>query len=187
MKSFLQRHIVLTVVGGCLLSNPALADSTTTINPGVTHGTWEGWGVSLAWWGKIFGNRSDLADIFFTRNSVSYNGNTLPGLGLNIARYNAGACSSNSINGTTIASNSILSSRKIDAYWVDWTSASPTSSSWNWGVDANQRNMMALAKARGADRFELFSNSPVWWMLGNHNPAGAANGGKNYIMSTLQV
>lgn len=79
--------------------------------------------------GEDFGTRSDLADIFFTTNSVSYSGSTLPGLGLNIVRYNAGGSSSNSINRTTMASNSILPSRKIDGYWIDWTSSSPSSSS----------------------------------------------------------
>jgi len=32
--------------------------------------------------------------------------------------------------------------------------------------------MLQKARDRGADRFELFSNSPVWWMLYNLNPAG---------------
>ncbi|KJA20351.1 glycoside hydrolase family 30 protein [Hypholoma sublateritium FD-334 SS-4] len=170
---------LLAAIGIGLTGSPVVADITTTINPASNRGSWEGWGVSLAWWGKIFGTRSDLADIFFTKNLVSYSGSTLPGLGLNIVRYNAGASSSNSINGTTMASNSILSSRKIDGYWIDWTSSSPSSSSWSWGVDTNQRNMMALAKARGVDRFELFSNSPMWWMCSNHNPAGASDGGEN--------
>ena len=122
----MRNYVILAALGGGMLLPVAQADSTTSINPNIRYGTWEGWGVSLAWWGKVFGNRSDLADIFFTRNTVSYNGSALPGLGLNIARYNAGACSSNSINGTTIAANDILPSRKMDAYWIDWASESPT-------------------------------------------------------------
>ncbi|KAF8167101.1 glycoside hydrolase superfamily [Crassisporium funariophilum] len=161
------------------MAGPAAADFTATIDAAANRGTWKGWGVSLAWWGKIFGDRDDLADIFFTRNSIPYNGNTLPGLGLNIVRYNAGACSSNSVNGTTMASNSILSSRKVDGYWTDWASSDPSSSSWSWGVDANQRGMMLKAKSRGANRFELFSNSPMWWMCSNHNPSGAKGGVEN--------
>ena len=54
---------------------------------------WEGWGASLAWWAKIFGDRSDLADLFFTTEEVSFQGKTCPGLGFTIARYNAGASS----------------------------------------------------------------------------------------------
>jgi galactan endo-1,6-beta-galactosidase len=39
--------------------------------------------------------------------------------------------------------------------------------------------MMWKARDRGANRFELFSNSPMWWMLYDHNPAGATDGGTN--------
>ena len=70
-----------------ILNNPALgpqlpaglqpsfpvAAYTTTINPNVNWGTWEGWGTSLAWWAKAFGDQDNLADIFFTMNSTYYN------------------------------------------------------------------------------------------------------------------
>jgi galactan endo-1,6-beta-galactosidase len=36
--------------------------------------------------------------------------------------------------------------------------------------------MLQLAKARGADRFELFANSPMWWMLEDKDTTGADNG-----------
>jgi galactan endo-1,6-beta-galactosidase len=39
--------------------------------------------------------------------------------------------------------------------------------------------MAQKAVARGANKIELFSNSPVWWMCGNHNPSGSASGGDN--------
>jgi hypothetical protein len=32
------------------------------------------------------------------------------------------------------------------------------------------------ARARGANIFELFANSPPWWMCRNHDPCGATNG-----------
>lgn len=51
----------------------------------------------------------------------------------------------------------------------------PASASWDWNADANQRAML-LKRERGADRFELFSNSPMWWMCANDNPSGAAKG-----------
>ena len=35
--------------------------------------------------------------------------------------------------------------------------------------------MLQKARDRGATRFELFSNSPVWWMLRNFNPSGSGN------------
>ena len=157
------------------------ADTTTTIVASSNRGTWEGWGTSLAWWARKFGNRDDLANIFFSTGSTSWNGQTVPGLGFTIARHNAGASSWNTINGTTkmVVSPNMILSRHIEAHWLDWTSQDPSSSSWTWTVDANQRAMLQKAKARGANIFELFSNSPVWWMLSNKCVAGAANGGNN--------
>ena len=144
-----------------------------TINPTVNWGTWEGWGVSLAWWGKAFGNRSDVADVFFTLgNNLSLSGYTVPGLGLNIVRYNAGASGFHRIkNGTSsvvlsmVQSPNIKPSRQIEGYWLDGRSTDPTSKSWDWSLDANQRSMLLMAKARGADKFELFSNSPMWQVM----------------------
>ncbi|KAJ6441343.1 Dimethylglycine oxidase [Purpureocillium lavendulum] len=69
-------------------------------------------------------------------------------LGFNIVRYNAGASSYNTYNGTRMVPKD------------------PSSSSWDWIVDANQRAMRQKAKEREADTFELFSNSPMWWIHG---------------------
>ncbi len=160
------------------------ADYTTTINPQTTWGVWEGWGTSLCWWAGVFGNRDDLANIVFTTNCTTLNGVSLPGLGMNIARYNAGACSWNAINGDTMqVSTNIPAFRQIPGYWLDWFSSDPASSSWDWTVDANQRSMLLKAKARGANLFELFSNSPMWWMCYNHNPSGANSGGSDNLQS----
>ncbi|KAK7020403.1 glycoside hydrolase family 30 protein [Favolaschia claudopus] len=177
---------LLTLVVALLSAGPAaLADQTTTINPSANFGTWEGWGTSLAWWAKAFGTQTVLADIFFTRNSVSFNGRTLPGLGLNVIRYNAGASSTNKDpdGDSMVKSPNIKASRQIDTFWPDWTSTDPNSSSWTWTVDANQRNMMALAIARGANLVELFSNSPVWWMCYNLNPSGSQSGSTDNLES----
>ena len=92
--------------------------------------------------------------------------------------------------------------RAMEGYWIDWGSSSPFSSSWDWSRDQNQREvrhstfisfffffffyfpdpfskMMISAEKRGANLFELFSNSPMWWMCYNHNPGGDNNGGNN--------
>ena len=173
---------------GCALAvsnlHTATADITTTIDPGSNRGTWEGWGTSLAWWAATFGNRDDLADIFFTTRTVNFNGQSLPGLGFNIARYNAGASSTNSIDGETMQlSPNMITSRIMEGYWLDWTSSNPSSSSWNWTADAAQRNMLRKAQDRGANILELFSNSPMWWMCVNHNPAGSDNGRSDNLQS----
>ncbi len=145
------------------------------INPSENHGVWEGWGTSLAWWAKVFGDRDDVADwLFTTRDAVKVEGNTLPGLGMTIARYNAGACGDAEIDGRRmVVSKTILPFRQIDTFWIDGKNPDPDSASWDWSADANQRAMLQKARDRGADRFELFSNSPPWWMCSNDNPSGA--------------
>ncbi|KAI0170475.1 endo-beta-1,6-galactanase [Pestalotiopsis sp. NC0098] len=180
MKSFGLRALVVLVSRAAL----AGADTTTTISPSTNWGTWEGWGTSLAWWAAAFGTRDDLANLFFTTDSVTYNGASVPGLGLNIVRYNAGACSDESVDGESmVVSANMIASRQIDGYWTDWTSTDASSSSWDWSVDASQRAMLQKAAARGADVFELFSNSPMWWMCVNHNPSGADNGADDNLQS----
>lgn len=167
------------LLGGALATGTARADATVPVNPALSYGSWEGWGTSLAWWANVFGARDDFADLFFTTRSVTYDGTSLPGLGLNIARYNLGACSWNSVGGTTMAvSPAIPAFKQIEGYWQDWNNEDPASSAWDWTADATQRAMLVKATARGATS-ELFANSPMWWMCLNHNPSGAADGGTN--------
>ncbi|KAK2000741.1 endo-beta-1,6-galactanase [Colletotrichum falcatum] len=176
----MQLKSLAAVAVGLAAVSPAAADTTTTIDAKSDRGTWEGWGTSLAWWARRFGTRDDLADIFFTRNTTAFGGANLPGLGLNIVRHNAGASSWNSVGGESmVVSPNMIPSRQIEGYWVDWYSTDPASSSWRWDVDVSQRTMMQKAQSRGANRFELFSNSPMWWMTLNHNPSGAAAGTEN--------
>ncbi|MER7968647.1 beta-1,6-galactanase [Streptomyces sp. NPDC096080] len=168
-----------TVLGSALATGTAHADATVAVKPVTAYGTWEGWGTSLAWWANVFGARDDFADIFFTTRSTTYNGTSLPGLGLTIARYNLGGCSRNSVNGETmVASPNIPAFKQIEGFWQDWNNEDPASSAWKWSADANQRAMLVKATARGATS-ELFANSPMWWMCSNHNPSGAADGGNN--------
>ncbi|MFL5998741.1 MAG: beta-1,6-galactanase, partial [Streptomyces sp.] len=180
----IRRRTLLTAAGGTLLGSAlatgtARADATIAVSPGTSYGTWEGWGTSLAWWANVFGARDDFADIFFTTKSTSYNGTSLPGLGLNIARYNLGASSWNSVSGTSMtASPNIPAFKQIEGYWQDWNNEDPASSAWDWTADANQRAMLVKATSRGATS-ELFANSPMWWMCSNHNPSGASDGGNN--------
>ncbi|MED7951520.1 glycoside hydrolase [Streptomyces sp. BE303] len=158
-------------------AGPARADFTTTVNPSHTWGTWEGWGTSLAWWANQLGPQEDLADVLFSRKTVQFHGETVPGLGMNVVRYNAGASGTNSIGGRTMKPVPALDGfKKIEGYQLDWFSDDPQSASWNWNADANQRDMMWLARDRGADKFELFTNSPMWWMLKNDDPRGAVSG-----------
>ena len=179
---YLHALLVLTLaIGNCPFT---LADMTTTIDPKSNWATWEGWGVSLAWWAKAFGNRNDLADIFFTLDTTVFNNQNVPGLGFNIVRYNAGACSENNISSNVmVVSPDMITSRQMDGYWLDWNSANSSSTSWNWYVDSDQRNMLWKARDRGVHIFELFSNSPMWWMCSNHNPSGSNGGSSDNLQS----
>ncbi|AKN72081.1 beta-1,6-galactanase [Streptomyces sp. PBH53] len=180
----IRRRTLLAAAGGGLLGSTlatgtARADATIAVTPSTTYGTWEGWGTSLAWWANVFGARDDFADLFFTTGNTTYDGTSLPGLGLNIARYNLGACSWNSVRGESMAvSPDIPSFKQIEGYWQDWTNEDPASAAWKWTADATQRAMLVKATRRGAIS-ELFANSPMWWMCANHNPSGAADGGTN--------
>ncbi len=148
----------------------AFQPASVSLDPSKTQGIWEGWGTSLCWMGKTLGDRADLADLLFTTKTVRVNRESLPGLGLNIVRYNAGACSWNQVNGRRMAVSKIIQPyRQMEGFWKD-----PSPTGWDWSLDVNQRKMMLAAKKRGANRFELFSNSPMWWMCANDNPSGAA-------------
>ena len=44
---------------------------STTVDPAAQFGVWEGWGTSLAWWANVWGDREDLADLFFTTKNAT--------------------------------------------------------------------------------------------------------------------
>eukprot|EP00466_Bigelowiella_natans_P017709 jgi/Bigna1/90057/estExt_fgenesh1_pg.C_610056 len=131
-------------------------------------------------WANVFGDsklEDTLADVFFSYKMTKVNNITLPGLGLNIARYNAGGSGYRKYdNASMVPSPTIPKWKQIEGFWEDWNSTDPSSTSWNWSADKRQRSMLLKAQERNADTFELFSNSPMWWMLYNHNPSGSASG-----------
>ena len=170
------------IVSSCFVTPRATAYNTT-VSPTTVWCNWQGWGFSLAWWGKGLGSNTTLADMIFTTNYVTWNGANVPGLAMNIARYNVGACSSNSYMGASLYGPNLTETTKMDAYWTNWASSDPGSSSWGWLRDPSQRALLLNAQARGANKFELFANSPVWWMCYNHDPAGSTNGTSDNLQS----
>ncbi len=163
------------VVAALCLASPAFSDTYVVPDLSLRWGPWEGWGVSLCWWANEYGSRDDLADLMFSRKIFEFQGNSVPGLGLNIVRYNAGSSGKSTVLGQRmVASRQLSSGRQMQGFWLDPASEDVNSFSWDWNLDANQRTMLLKAKERGADRFELFSNSPMWWMCANRNPSGAA-------------
>ena len=154
----------------------AHADYTATPVPTTTWGTWDAWGTALAWMGKAFGNQESVAEVLYGTNQMTFSGSSVPGLGFNFARYNTGATGSGSVNGRSMAAYGMIAEYQIDGYWINPDSTNPVSTSWNWSVDANQRALLLNARALGANRFELFANSPMWWMCIDDCPAGNGDG-----------
>ncbi len=188
MKKFnLGTCILIASVVACgrtVSSKTGSTATNVTIDPSQTFGVWDGWGISLCWWANVFGNNNDILDLAFTVKSVSIAGTSLPGLGLNIARYNAGGSAWREAgNATMVASSNIPKFKQIEGFWQDWYSSDPSSSSWNWTVDATQVDALKGAHARGATYLELFSNSPMWWACYNHNPSGSSLGSTDNLQS----
>ncbi len=145
-----------------------------TVSPNPLYGPWEGWGTSLCWWAHVYGERDDVADLLFTLEEVDIAGAKLPGLGMTIVRYNLGACADQESGGQRrVKSRTIRPYREMPGYWIDESNPDPNSAAWDWTADARQRAMLLKARDRGATHFELFSNSPMWWMCANLNPSGA--------------
>lgn len=144
------------------------------IDPERVNCHWQGWGTSLCWWAKEFGKSKDLAYALFSMGATRIGEYIVPGLGMNVVRYNAGACSAEM---PFSSSAKIWPERIIGGYWRVGEDSEP--GSWNWDADPHQRGMLLMAKNLGANVFELFSNSPMWWMCKNHNPAGARDGTDN--------
>jgi hypothetical protein len=91
-------------------------DETRVVEPRTAYG-WDGWGACLSWWANTeLGRRDDLAAALFGLDPVRV-GTTggeveLPGLGLNIVRYNLGACTWT--NGGMVESPAIVRRKQIE-------------------------------------------------------------------------
>ena len=150
----------------------ASVTTTVKVDPNSNLGQWEGWGSSLAWWARAIGgtaNADYYADLIYTMNYTD----GYPGLGLNIVRYNVGG---GGINQPQENKGPKLQwQMDIHGYWADPNHTGRTS--WNWSVDENQRSMMQKARIRGANVFQMFSDSPMWCMNSNRSTSGSDSGG----------
>jgi len=174
--------IIGLAISSFVIINPvsAIADYTVIVDKADNRGEWEGWGTSLSWWAKGIGKspyENMHADVLFTTKNVEVMpGVVLPGLGLNIARYNpgGGGLPTDNIQGVVDKKPAIVDWYKdIDGFWINWFDFNPQSASWDWNRDENQRSMMEAAKVRGAS-FEFFFNAPMWWMTYEKSSAGGA-------------
>jgi galactan endo-1,6-beta-galactosidase len=142
------------------------------VDPADDFGPWQGWGSSLSWWARAVGgtqNADYYADLIYTLNERD----GLPSLGLNVVRYNVGGGGMNQPQENK--GSKLQWQMDIHGYWTDPKNNDPIS--WNWSADENQRAMMQKARDRGADLFEMFSDSPMWWMNSNRSTAGSETGG----------
>ena len=103
------------------------------LDPADDGGTWQGWGSSLAWWGRAVGgtqNADYYADLIYTLKETD----DLPGLGLNIVRYNVGG---GGINQPQEHKGPKLQwQMDIHGYWTDPKNSDPAG--WSWSADENQ-------------------------------------------------
>jgi len=167
---------LIALLSGSALRAPAqqsaLETTTVKVDPTKNFGQWEGWGSSLAWWAHAIGgtaNADYYADLIYTTKSTG----GYPGLGLNIVRYNVGG---GGINQPLENKGAKLQwQMDVHGYWADPNHGDPTT--WNWSVDGTQRSLMQKARARGANVFEMFSDSPMWWMNSNRSTSGSDTGG----------
>jgi galactan endo-1,6-beta-galactosidase len=169
------------IAGAMLLQNgltsQARADYTLQVQKNEVRGTWEGWGTSMAWWAHVVGGKKyqDVyADLFFSEKTVPFAGSQLPGLGMNILRYNVGGGGrGDTVEGLTEKVPDILRwHRDIDGFWINPANRDPNSPSWDWNRDAGQRAFLKAAMARGVNTVEFFSNAPMWWMNDSQSSAG---------------
>ena len=176
---------VLAAVAIAAHPEPVLADTTVSIGPTSVWCEWQGWGSSLCWWANKYGTRDDMADVLYTRRTVAVASavgtHVLPGLGFNIARYNAGGTGIRqlTIDGRLLTPDnpkSLAPFKAMTSYWGASAAGGKAELAWDWTVDSSQRAMMLKARKRGANIFELFSNSPPWWMCRNLGTTGSSSG-----------
>lgn len=99
--------------------------------------------------------RAKLLDLLFSQK----------GLGLNIVRYNIGG-------GAHPNTGKRFKKHKYARYRLIPGFKDGPKGPYKWGRDPRQRTVLLGAKARGANTFVAFSNSPPWWMTISGDVAG---------------
>ncbi|CAN5269107.1 hypothetical protein BH11ACT5_BH11ACT5_25330 [soil metagenome] len=160
--------VASSLLGAGLWAAPAPADAAigVYVDPSdVRVANWEGWGTASAWWADRIGQwpadkRAEIADLLYSPTK---------GLGLNIVRYNLGGSAD---------PNPIASMRPGGAVPTFYQKDEITGvTAYDWTTDKGQRAMLEEAKARGANLFEAFVNSPPYWMTVSGKPNGHPNCG----------
>ncbi|MFF1783436.1 glycoside hydrolase [Streptomyces virginiae] len=164
------------LLAGGTAAPPAAADPVPSsavpvrLDPAYQQAPFEGWGTALSWFANVTGGwpdpqRNRLADALY--------GNE--GLGFTIARYNIGGGDS------TETAPYMRAGAAVPGHWSrsgaeaphGWDPDNPDH--WDPYADRNQRWWLKAAKARGADTFEAFSNSPPYFMTHSGLASGAVD------------
>ncbi len=124
---------------------------------------WEGWGTSLSWWAVATAGWPDAARTELCRRLFSRDAGCL---GLTIARYNAGGTEPSADPKPFRIGGRVLPCLERDG-------------SFDAARDRAQIECLKLSKRFGADTFELFANSPPYWMLKNGNSRGGDKAAEN--------
>src|SRR5690625_2863770 len=146
-----------------------IIDETIIIDPSYQHDPFDGWGTALVWFGNVTGGwpddiRNELADALFSEE----------GLNFNIARYNIGGEDypetepymrlGGAVPGYWNRPAEFGPPEEPEDNWEEsndwWDPDNPDH--WDWEKDKNQQWWLKAAKARGANKFEAFSNSPPY-------------------------
>lgn len=137
--------------------------------------SFEGWGMSLAWFGNVIFPGNGFVDDWKTWNSIVADYYGPKGLGFTIARYNIGGGESPKFTYLFAANQSYPN----PDYMIEGFMTSP--GQWNWQADQPQIQLLLKAKELGANIFEAFSNSPPYFWLKSGSVTGAVykNDGQN--------
>jgi O-glycosyl hydrolase len=159
------RLVALAVVAMLVMAgqHPIRAEDVS-IDPNIVEvAAWEGWGTSLSWWGVYSGQWPRHKQREINRRLF---GRGPDALGLNIVRYNAGGTSPDA-------------DPQLFRYGANVPIVLEQDGSWHLDRDRAQIQCLLLARLFGANIFELFVDSPPYWMLNNGNTRGGDNGGEN--------
>ncbi|MFD0775991.1 glycoside hydrolase, partial [Streptomonospora algeriensis] len=156
----------------------AASAATVTPDPSYQGQEFQGWGTSLAWFANATGGypepiREELARRVFGEN----------GLNLNIARYNAGGGNAPDVPDYLRAGGA------VEGWWsapegttrhdTGWWSADDAAD-WNPDADATQRWWVERI-ADDVDHWEVFSNSPPWFMTESGYVSGGFDAGADQL------
>ncbi|MGC8666504.1 MAG: glycoside hydrolase [Chthonomonadales bacterium] len=139
-------------------------DVTVVVDPGrVEIPYWTGFGCSLSWWAVFSRNWPSASRLEACRRLF---GRGEGCLGLNVVRYNAGGTAPTADPSRYRPGACVLATLDADG-------------SFHPERDGAQIECLRLAHRLGADTFELFANSPPYWMLKNGDTRGGENGSEN--------